>query len=359
MQGISLVIQSNRWALYGLDEAKLLEAAEIFRTLGVPFERGLVAEQLGRLASQQRRPLAEIARYFEQANEFYAQLGERSPIAGSSNFLAGIYLQQGEIEMAMDLFHAEQQTLERAGNLRLLGHSLHWESLHAGRYSTYEHALRTRERSLALVRRLSVRSDIAWQTFELAEVYRIFGHPARALELYAQARPEFAQMHLLNGLGFDQRAQGDLALQAGAYAEARGHYAAYLAYALQDNHLWSIAQARGKLALAHAFLDEWAASRQLMRLALADVQGWAEFDLALLSLLAAPLLLVHDGEPARAVELAAFIAHHPASWNEVKAQARAIGALAARGLPEAEVQAASTRGASLELEGVIRQQLEA
>ncbi len=355
--GISLIIESNRWALFSLDDAKLLEAEEIFRQLDAPFERGLVAEQLGRQAAQQRRPLREVARYFEQANQFYAQLGDRAPITGSSNFLAGIYLQQGEVDLAMELFHTEQRALERAGNTRLLGHSLHWESLHAARYSTYEHALQTRQRSLELATRVGVRSDVAWQTFELGEVYRIFGLAALAVEQFALARLAFTQMNLINGLGFDRRAQGDLALQAGQYAEALEHYTAYLAYAQEDNHLWSIAQAQGKLALVNAYLENWEAARRYMQTALAAVRGWAEYDLALLSLLAAPLLLVQAGESVKAVELAAFIAHHPAAWNEVRTQANALRDLAARGLPAVEVQRASTRGRALELEAVIQEQL--
>jgi hypothetical protein len=350
----SLLIQSNWSQQYGLDGASLQEALRLCAKLGVIHERGLALSLLGRHAYLDRRPFAEVKRYFEEGRRVFAQLAEFTPMPGAASFLVGYYLQQGAIEPAFADLHEEQRLLERLGNTRLLARSLHWESLHASRYSTFEHALEVRQRSLQLAQKLNIHSDVAWQEFELGEIHRIFGDPEQAHTHYARARAGFERMNYVLGLGYCERAEGDLAWSNGRCVEALARYEAYLSRAAQDNHLWSIAHAHAKLGLAHAGLDDVASARRETQAALAIMRDWQENDLALLALLAESLCLAHEGQAARAIELAAFIAHHPVSWNETKQQARAILETATRGLPAPEAQAAIERGQALNLESVVQ-----
>ena len=122
----------------------------------------------------------------------------------------------------------------------------------------------------------------------------------------------------------------------------------------QENHSWGVAQAHGKLALAHAWLGDCTPARRALRLALAGAGELGQNDLLLLSLLAEALCLQRAGQFEAAVRLAAFIAQHPVSWNETKAQARALQAAAALPLSAAQAQAAEQSARALDLEGLVR-----
>jgi len=353
MTGIYLVMQSNLLGEYVIDEAKLKEADQIFKELGVSFERGFVAERLGRYAFQSRRPFAEVINYYEQARRFFEGLGNQYYMFSNWFFLSGMYFQQGEHDQAFELLHEVHHAYEQVGNVRFLWSSLQWECLHAKRYSTFEHALETGQRSLAVAQKAGVQTDIAWSSFELSEAYRVFGESQKAKEYYAQAFRWFEKTNYLQALGFCHRSQGDFALAEERYSDALEHYQDYLQYATQDNHAWGMAQAHAKQALAYAYLDNLEKSRIEVRRTLVDIQDWGEKELRLLTLLAEAVCLVQEGKTEQAIELAALIQNHPVSWNETKQHASQILETASQGLPEKEVQTAVERGKALDLDIVV------
>jgi predicted ATPase/DNA-binding SARP family transcriptional activator len=355
--GYSLLISSNMWLTYSLDEARLLEAAQIFANLGVAFERGIAAEALGRHAFQQKRSLAEVTNYYQQAAQFYEHFGHFSPASISHAELAGIYLQQGDIDKAFAYLRKEREKIERSGNQRMLVYYLHWEALYAARFSTFEHAFQARQRCLEVAGQDVQPAEICWQHFELAETYRIFGHWEQALPEFEQADRCFVAKNLVLGLGYGQRAKGDYAMHQGRYADALAHYHSYLSWCRQENHLWSLAHGRGKVALALARLEDREQARAEMRAALAETRDLVERDLSLQAMLAEPVCLMQAGQHERAAELAAFIAHHPVSWNETKQQARAMLVDASSHLPAETAAAAIERGRSRLLEDVIAELL--
>ncbi len=352
--GVSLMFRANWMSEYVQDAASLQEAAEIFGDIGVIWEQGLVAEQLGKYAYQQRLPLAEVTGYYDRARHFYQKLKGYIPHSGINLMgLADVYFQQGKHAEGFALFEQEQKELERMGQTRVLELSKHWESLFAVRYSTYENALRLRQQSLELIRKLGYQSDLAWRLFELADVYRIFGEPDKALGLYEQARLLFEKMNMVLGLGFDQRARGDLALLEGRYSDALLHYQKYEAYASEDNHLWGMAQSHARIALAHAYLGDIDQARLDMQAALAKLSDFRQDDLTLQTLLAEPVCLVREGKLEAAVELVSFLQTHPGSWNETRQHANRILETAARHLHQERVQAALERGKSLDLVSLV------
>lgn len=355
--GVSLLFMSD-WlgeiGVYLHDEVNLIEAAKIFEELGVIFERGIVAENLGKLAYRQRRPLAEVDGYYSQAQQFYRQLKSNSPWLGINLIgLADLYFQQGKYDEGFALFGDEQRELERMGQIRILGSSIHWESLFAARYSTFEHALRLRQRSIELARQLDSQSNIAWRLFELGEVYRIFGEPERALELYDQTLPMFERMNMAMALGFDQRARGDLALEEKRYADALEHYQKFKVYLRKESHIWSIAQSRARIALAQAYLGNIKAARLGLQNALREIYDLREDDLALQVLLVDAVLLLQEGKLESVVEMASFLLHNPGSWNETKQHARGILESVSHDLDQDIVQVAIERGKGLVLEAIL------
>jgi tetratricopeptide (TPR) repeat protein len=355
--GISLLMQSSTGGDFSFDEAKVREAERLFQEIGVIYEQGMVAWRQGQRAGQQKRPPAEIIRLVNQSEAFFEQAGV--PFACNAMLLAGMYIQQNQIDELFAHLHRDEQAMAQVGNVRFLGSLLQWESLYAARYSTFAHALDTRQRGLALALKANVQSDVVFQYFELGDIYRIFGQPDRAQELYAQARAGFEKMGFTLGLAYCERAHGDLALAAGRYAEALTHYQAFMRYAQQDNHTWSVGQAHAKLALAHAHLHDPRQARSDMRQAITDMREWGQDEIELLALLAEVVCLLHEQQPEPSAELAAFIAHHHVSWNETKQHARALLETASRELPAERAQAAIERGQALALESVIDKLLNA
>jgi len=341
---------------YEQNEASLLEAAKVFADLGVICERGIVAEILGKFSYHQRRPLAEVTGYYSLARQFYQKLEGYSSRTGINLLgLADFYFRQGKYEQGFALFKDEQRELERMGQIRRLEATLHWEGLFAYRYSSYEHALRLRQHSLGMIRKLGSQSDLAWRLFELGEVHRIFGEPEKALDFYNQALPMFQKMNMSLALGFDQRARGDLALDEKRYSDALVHYHKFDAYVREDNHLWGMAQSQGRIALTLAYLGEPEQARKEMGSALARAYEYREDDLALQTLLAEAVCRLQGKNIEAAIELVSFLQDHPGSWNETKQQANGIFKIAAHNLTPETVLAAVERGKGLEFDSVVKE----
>jgi len=224
--------------------------------------------------------------------------------------------------------------------MNYLAASLHWEALHAARYSTFEHARNARARSLALAQKLGHHSDIAFRQYELGEIYRIFGDLETAFGLYAETRTGFEKLNVTLGLAFYQRAQGDIALQEQRYADALPFFQQYKSYAEKDNHQWSRDQARSKVTLTRAHLGEINQGRQEMQAVLAEMNALRWDDLALQAMLTEPVCLLHEGREEATIELASFLQNYHQSWNETKTYAKKIVESAAIGLPNETVQAA-------------------
>jgi len=336
--GMSLVIQSWLYGEYTINEGLLLEASSIFEAMGVHFERGMVAEMLGRHAYQQKRPHAVVTDHFLRAKQAFEQLGICYYAQVDWLFLSGMYFQQGKPEEGFIIHKEVQRAQKELGNTRQLSLSLQWEGLHAGRYSTREHTLSLLERCLDMTRKHGSQSDLNWRLFELGEAYRIFGDKEKALELILEAETGFKKLNMIQGLGYCQRAYGDIALDEHCYDEAFSFFIKYKDLATRDNHAWSMAQADSKIALAKAYLDKLEDSREMIRETLVRIQDWGEIDLILLTLLAEPVCLFQEGRFKRSVQIAAFIANHPVSWNETRKRAQTILKIASQDLPTQDIE---------------------
>lgn len=351
--GIALLYQSNVLGLYGYDEEKILEAEKIFENLGVWFERGVIAEILCRRAISQKRPLSLVLAYNQQANQFYGKVAPEFRSWGALVNITGLYFREGMIEQGFAVHREMQADYERVGNQQALWANAQWESLHAVRYSTFEHALRTRLAYHDLAEKYGGKAFHNWSLFELGDIYRIFGQTDKALPLIEEARVGFRKLYVILGLSYCHRALGDVALKAGQYADALDHYEQFVDYATLDNHSWSMAQAHAKHSLALAFLGKTDEARQEMKTMLIDIQDWGEDELVFHALLTEAVCLTQEGKNEQAVELCAFIAAQPVTWNEIKWQAQGIQQSAAQHLSEEAVQQAVQRGQLLKLDPVV------
>lgn len=357
MLATGLLIKSKWWSVpqggylfeAEKDETYILEAEQIFNKLGVIYEQYVVSIMLG-VAAMRRNSLAEVALHFQQAKQFLDKMGDQYH---SIYFLTWvwIYFHRGQREQGFSFLHEEQRIFARLGNQHSLAFCLHLESLFAVRYSTFEHAQKLCLEALELVRKLDIQSNIAWWTYELAEIYRVFGDQEEALNLYERARMRFEELNMTLGLGYWERARGDIALEEGRYSDALANYQAFEVQASRENNAWSMKQAHAKLALTLAYLEKEEQAHHELQLALSES---FDTDLIILSLLAEPVCLMHEGKNEQAVEIASFIAQHPASWNETTQHAHRIVEIASRDLEQEVLQAAIERGKGLDLDLVVK-----
>jgi len=161
-------------------------------------------------------------------------------------------------------------------------------------------------------------------------------------------------MKITLGLGYCQRAYGSIAMQNAQYSDALRHYLEYQEYARQDNHLWSMAQARGKLARANAHLGDLKTSRNELQKALTQTYIWKKDGLILDSLLAEPVCLIQEGRYKQAVELLSLILINKFSWNETRHTAQILLDETSNQLPPKVVKSATKRGEKIILDEFIK-----
>ncbi len=207
---------------------------------------------------------------------------------------------------------------------------------------------------MELVQKQGSQSELAWQYFELGDIYRIFGQPANALHNYDLARPIAEKIHQNLTLGFDRRAYGDMALQEGRFEDAMELYREYDRFVRAENHPWGMVQATGRLALAQAYLGNLEKARTVMKSALITMYEWRSDDLAMQCLLAEVVCRINEENQIGAIELASFLTHTPISWNETRQQAGELMAKAGDGLSEDQVKSAVERGRSLDLDVIVK-----
>jgi len=185
-------------------------------------------------------------------------------------------------------------------------------------------------------------------------VYRVFGNQNKAMELYEQAFVGFEKLSISLGLAYYQRACGDIALQNIQYSNALKNYQQYMKYADEDNHLWSMAQAHEKLALAYAQLNEFERSRIDLMAALNKIQTWEQRGLILDGLLAEAACLMKEGRNEEAVALSSFLYNHHFSWNQTKQYAKLLLEKSSSQLPPKDIESAKTQGKKIILDDYVR-----
>jgi hypothetical protein len=115
-----------------------------------------------------------------------------------------------------------------------------------------------------------------------------------------------------------------------------------------------LTQARGRLALAHAYLGDIEQARSNMKAALADMYEWRSDDLLMQCLLVDVVCRMKEGNTERAIELASFLRSNPISWNETRQMAGDLLIQAAEGLGDQAVEAAVERGKRLTLDVIAK-----
>jgi len=318
-------------------------------------EQAITFQLLGENAKS-KKSFDQAVQFKRAALELYEKSGDQFG-AGMIWFdLAQINLSRGNFEQAFHAFQEQRRIYERAGNRRLIGINLSWESLAASRYGTLEHALETRKRSLEIAQEENSLNDTSWALWELGEVYRLMGNFEQAQIWYQKSLPYFEKIQENIGIGSYFRGLGDIALALGQWEEAYQQFQTSI-HALAPEHrawrVWSLAYVQAGLGRALIGLGKFSDAREILQKSIHNTQDYNAWDLIFLPLLGFASLFAALSKPERAIELAAFIVSQRLSWNETKNQAREILERAYRDLPKKAAQEAQRRGQALTIDQAV------
>ncbi len=376
-QAISLIrVGGDSWALgYALcwmggalvdgfkfaeGEPCLVEAMEIFRKFGACWEQAEVLSFLGDTVLNRDGDLDEYNRLKQAAQEMYERIGDQYGVGCLWQGFAVSYSRRGEHTRAFEAFHKQRAIYEALGNRRVLGDCLHMESQAASKYSTLEHALDTRQQSLDIATEIGDSYQFAWRAWEMGEIHRIAGDIPQARIWYEKASTLFKKLQVNLGKAMYQRGYGDIALAEGKLDEAREWFQRYyhIAELQRPPHIWSLAYAQAKLGWISAVQGNFENAQKMIRNAIEGVQSWSILEIGLLALFSQATLFATSGEVGHALELAAFIAQHPVSWNETKKQAKNLIETTSFELPEEVVAIALERGRELDFDSAVEEFIE-
>lgn len=314
------------------------EAYGLFQALRDVREGAYSLRLRGHLARIQSN-FQDAIEQWQAAHDLLLHMGDQALSAELDWHMGDAYLQLGEFAAAFDYYRQMSERAIASQNRALAGRILSKESLEASRYGRLDHAWKTRRDALAYSQQANDRYGEAWNSWEMAELYRLQGEPLAAREWFERARALFEQFGEEAGLSFYSRGLGDLAYRAGNYRQARDHYSQSLARAEATGHTWAKSYARCGLGLAALGLQEYETARSELAQALRQARKTGDRSITLFALGAAAELLAATGRAVRAAAVATHVLHHPVSWAETRSRAetlrKATGAL--RSEPEGDL----------------------
>jgi predicted ATPase len=304
-------------------EAHIQETLAIYKAYGDEREGGLTLRALGQLRRFQHN--FETAIDLWQTAQAQLQTAGDVVVAADLHWQIGdVYMQLGRFEEAFSSYRKTSDAYLEMGITRLAAQVLSKESYEAVRYSTLEHALETRERSLAISQEWGDTWAVAWGFWEMGEIYRVQGDLAVARRWYDKARAAFDEVDDPSGYIFYYRGLGDIAQIQGDFAEAEAQFTKSLKYAQEPDHDWGIAYARAGLARATTALEAYDKAHEHLIRAFSRTLSSNEQGIILRALAVMSHYAASQGDLKTAFMLALLVKQHHASWRETKTQVEPV-----------------------------------
>jgi class 3 adenylate cyclase/predicted ATPase/tetratricopeptide (TPR) repeat protein len=350
MMGQVLAFTAKDPASLAEAERHLLRAYEGFKHLGNAGYQADTCQQLAVIAMKKR----DYDRALAYLSEAQVLLAVFSPAAGGWLLVTKgeVRFRQGDIAGRFaDL--AEQARIGRdQGDLALETHALSYESIHALRFSTIDHARRVRREVVDLSRAGGGRPN-EWHDYEWGEIARVEGDLATARRYYETAASRFRHHGETMGIAFCERGLGDVALAEGEPEKALAHFRQALAAILRDTFWWAEARTLAGLSRAAGALghDEEAVDALAGALRITDANN--ELDLATLALLALAERVLNRDRPDLTATLAGTLAATHYTWNEVRAQMEPVAGRARALLGDTAYEQNEARGRVIDLADLV------
>ena len=348
------------WLSLAEQEKYLKEALATFQEMGVLHEQGLTLLYLSSIAWN-KKAFDEAEQVNRVARQLFEQAGDMLAVSHTWYRSEQINISRGDFDQALIANEERLRIYERMGNRRLMGITWSWQSEHASRYESLERAWDARQRSLALAQETGHILDIAWNNWNLGELYRLTGDVEQACHCYQQAFPLFERLQDYNGMGYYYRGLGEIAFGLEQWEEARSHFQKSLDVLKREHRYvrtWSLAYTQAGLGSCLVGLRDFSGAKQVLQSSVRNAQECGNWDLMLVSLMGFARLYAAVGTSQTAFELATFIANHRTSWNETKNQARLVLEIVSNDLPEETVRVAQGRGLAMTIDEAVEHVLQ-
>ncbi len=291
---------------------------------------------------------------YQECQSLFEQVGDRAGAAFNLWNLASVYDVAGEYARSAALQKQSRQLFAELGRRLEIANALGWESQMWQRLGDYETALALRQEALTIFQEMGDDNGIAWSYFELGEVYRLLRQPLDMEGMYAQSFAWFSRLQMDHGLTFYYRAQGQLKLAVGDVAGAQADLERSLALSHDTSEdYWNRAYTLCELAHVAMAQENYPAAEKLLTDALRLAERWASLGITLVILIGFAQLRANQRELETAVELAALVLNHKATWAEMRPRAEQIFAATRARMDPPRFTAAQSRGQNLDVREVV------
>ncbi len=301
---------------------------------------------LGAIA-ENRRAFVKAIRYYEQSLDHFRELGDELWVPVS---IGVCYRALGQLNKAVEFFQQALDQGRRAGDKVRIG----WTLVHMGEVAVlggdYAQAECCWQEAYTLLRESGAPAAVVWTLADLSLAAFFRGDYHKAETLAEEALEIALDVGHIFGVREAHVMLGHVAVVREDYAAGRRHFQEALS--IDPTTL----DANLGLSLAACGLGDYAMARQSLGAALRFTSGYGTPAMVMSYLPAAALILTHEGERERAVELLALAFHHPTSPLELLKKWPQVARLRAELETELDPEpfgAAWARGQALDLAVVL------
>jgi predicted ATPase/DNA-binding SARP family transcriptional activator len=331
----------------------LSQATGIFTGMGDIINAGYTSSQWGEMKVNED-DLQGAVQQWKEAHSSLLAAGEWSTATDIMWRMADVYLQLGSFQEAFDCYQEIAQNYFEHNLREHAVSALSKESFEKVRYGDMAEALQLRQQCLDLLVAGGPEYQVAWNSWEMGELMRVLGRPEDAREWYERSHKIFENYNDEAGESFYFRGLGDIALKAGDYKAALAAFSKSAKLAEDSKHTWTIIYALTGLGRSAMGLDDRTAAQKHLEQAASLTIRARDKGIALVVTGAFAALLASKGKSIHAVELAALVQSHFASWQETKKQASSLLESERASLPKSKFNQAVERGCSLDVWVTIR-----
>jgi DNA-binding SARP family transcriptional activator/predicted ATPase len=321
-----------------------------------PRERAFSLYTLGQVHCHGQNDYQEAERCFSQSLALYEAGDDPYGRAQSLDGLGDVAARQGRHSEARQYYEAGLALRREIGDLWGISTSLGSLGGLAGRQGAYAEARRWFEQSLAISRDLENPRGTAACLHNLSTVAYLQEDYDEAQRLRQETLDICRQIGYRWGIANSLKSLGDVARRLGEHAQAMRYLQESLAL-LEEGDRRSQAYTLNSLGTVAHTMGESQESRQYFQRALEAAMEIKEPALALDILMSLAKLAAEDGDVVRALEILAFVLHHPACEQQTRDQAEPLRAELAQRISTDALNAAEARSRALELDELAAQVL--
>ncbi len=332
----------------------LLDGVAISREIG---DELVLAYNLTTLAwvVTSERDFAQALGIFQECQTLFEQAGDRAGAAFNLwNLALIVYDASGEYALAAELQEQSRRFFADLGRRPEVANALGWESQMWQRLGDYEKALALRQQALEEFIEVGDENGIGWSYFELGEIYRLLCRPQESERMYAQSFAWFTRLEMDHGLTFYYRTQGRAKLAAGDVAGAEADLEKSLALSNEtSDDYWNRAYTLCELAHVALTQKDYTTAETRFAEALRLSEHWTNLGITMVILTGYAHLWTHLQKYQTALELAALVLAHKATWAETRPIAEEVLETARQQMSREAVASAQTTGQSLDVTEVV------